>query len=287
MELWLNDYTSPTQKLSIQVKETLYRGKSPFQEILVVDTYDYGRALVLDDAIQTTERDEFVYHEMIAHVPLMAHPHPKRVLVVGGGDGGTVREVLRHPHVERVDLCEIDAEVVTQSRKWLPSIAGKLGDPRVTIHIEDATRFIQGCAGTYDVIIIDSSDPVGPGEGLFTAEFYRHARAALKPGGVLAAQTESPVALEAAMTRAYRHLYAVFPRVDAYIATIPTYSGNLWTWAYCSEGPDARAHLREADFAALEPQLRYYNRAIHEAAFALPTFVRQLLEACRVPQMQG
>lgn len=280
-DLWFSDFTSPTQKLSLKIKETLYRGRSDFQEILVVDTYDFGRVLVLDDAIQTTERDEWFYHEMIAHVPLMAHPAPRSVLVVGGGDGGTVREVLRHPGVDRVTMVEIDRLVVEQAKQWLPGIACGLDDPRVTLEFADAVAFIKGRTAAYDVILVDSSDPVGPGEGLFTEAFYRDARQALKPGGVLVAQTESPVALEGAMRRAYRHMYAAFPRVETYTGLVPTYSGQLWSFSFCSEGRGPEDALREADFAALEPQLQYYNREIHRSAFALPTFVKRLLAEAR------
>lgn len=280
-DLWFSDFTSPTQKLSLKIKETLFRGRSDHQEILVVDTYDFGRVLVLDDAIQTTERDEWFYHEMIAHVPLMAHPAPRRVLVVGGGDGGTVREVLRHPGVEQVTMVEIDAMVVEQARRWLPGIAGRLDDPRVDLRIEDAVAFMPTCEAAYDVILIDSSDPVGPGEGLFSETFYRDARKALKPGGLLVAQTESPVALEGPMRRAYRNMYAVFPRVETYLGLVPTYSGQLWSFSFCSEGLGPDEAVREADFAALEPQLKYYNRDVHRAAFLLPTFVKQLLAGAR------
>lgn len=280
-DLWFSDFTTPTNKLSLKIKETLYRGRSEFQEILVVDTYDYGRVLVLDDAIQTTERDEWFYHEMIAHVPLMAHPDPKRVLVVGGGDGGTVREVLRHPGVEAVTMVEIDGLVVEQARRYLPGIACGLADPRVTVTIADAVAYMKTAHAAFDVILVDSSDPVGPGEGLFTEAFYRDARRALRPGGVLVAQTESPVALEGPMRRAYGHMYAAFPRVETYLGLVPTYSGQLWSFSFCSEGLGPEDAVREADFAALEPQLRYYNREIHRGAFVLPTFVKQLLAAAR------
>ncbi len=281
MDLWFSENTTDGHKISLRVKESLFVGKSPYQDVAILDTEDFGRILVLDGLFQTTERDEFIYHELIAHVPLMAHPDPKRVLVVGGGDGGTVREVLRHPSVEHVTLCEIDGMVVEQSKKWLPTIASKLDDPRVTVRIEDAIAYVATQEAAYDAILIDSSDPVGPGEGLFTREFYGNARRALKPGGVLCVQTESPIAMVDSMTRAYKALYAVFPRVEAFLGTIPTYPGHLWSWAFCTEGFGPEDRVREGDFAALAAETKYYNRSVHRGAFAVPNFVQKILDASR------
>jgi spermidine synthase len=281
MELWFSEHAAPGHKLSLRVKRALYQGKSEFQEIAVLETEEFGNVLVLDGLFQTTERDEYVYHELIAHVPMMAHPAPKRVLIVGGGDGGTLREVLRHPGVEHADMCEIDGEVIAQSKRFLPTIACKLDDPRATVHVADAIEFVKDKTAQYDVVIVDSSDPVGPGEGLFTTEFYTDVKRALKPGGVVCVQTESPFAMEEQMGRAYRHLFRVFPRVEAFIGTVPTYPGALWSWAFCSDGPGAQERVREADFEALEAQCTYYNRDIHRGAFALPTYVQRRLKALR------
>jgi spermidine synthase len=276
MDLW---YTEKTGKsgLTLQVRETLFRGQSEFQDVAILDTYDYGRMLTLDGLVMTTERDEFVYHEMIAHVPMTAHPNPRRVLVVGGGDGGTVREVLRHAGVEQVDLCEIDGMVIEQSRKWLPTIAGALDDPRVTIHVRDAVAFVAEKTDAYDVILIDSTDPIGPGEGLFTEAFYRDCLRALTSEGILAAQTESPFAMPDAFARAYSKLYKVFPVVNCYFGIIPTYPGNLWTWSFCSKLHGPFDQLATKDLASLEETSRYYNADLHRGAFALPTYVRRML----------
>ena len=277
MDLW---YTEKHGKagLTLQVKETLFRGQSEFQDVAVLDTYDYGRMLTLDGLVMTTERDEFVYHEMIAHVPMTAHPAPKRVLVVGGGDGGTVREVLRHPGVTHVDLCEIDGMVIEQSRKWLPSIAGALDDPRVTIHVRDAVAFVAEMSDAYDVILIDSTDPIGPGEGLFTEAFYRDCLRALTAEGILAAQTESPFSMPAEFARAYSKLFKVFPIVSCYYGVIPTYPGHLWTWSFCSKAHGPFAQLSTKDLSALEETSRYYNRELHRGAFAVPSYVRRMLD---------
>lgn len=280
MSDWFSEHVTPGHALTLKVVETLYHGRSPHQDIAVLRTEDFGNILVLDGLVQTTERDEYIYHELIAHVPLMAHANPKRVLVVGGGDGGTVREVLRHPGVERVDLCEIDAEVIRQSRLHLPGLASALNDPRVRVHVADAIAFVREAEARYDVIIIDSSDPVGPGEGLFTTAFYRDVRAALRPGGVVAVQTESPFAMPEELARAYGHLFRVFPQVHAYTGTVPTYPGSMWSWALCREsgGP---LPARPAAFPKLEADTRYYNEDIHHAAFALPTELRHRLSALR------
>lgn len=276
-------FTEMTGKagITLKVKETLFTGKSEFQEVAVLDTYSYGRMLTLDGLVMTTERDEFIYHEMISHVPMNAHPNPKRVLVVGGGDGGTVREVLRHPSVTQVDLCEIDGMVVEQSRKWLPTIAGALDDPRVNIFLEDAVAFVADKTDAYDVILIDSTDPIGPGEGLFTESFYRDCLRALTAEGILAAQTESPFAMPAEFARAYSKLFKVFPVVSCYYGVIPTYPGHMWTWSFCSKKHDPFEQLEGKDLSALEAVLRYYNRDLHRGAFALPTYVKQMLDAIK------
>ena len=277
MNLWFTEKHEKTG-LTYQVKETLFQGRSEFQDVAVLDTFDYGRMLTIDGFVMTTERDEYVYHEMIAHVPMTAHPAPKRVLVVGGGDGGTVREVLRHPSVTHVDLCEIDAMVIEQSKIWLPTIAGALDDPRVTIHVRDAIAFMAEQKDRYDVILIDSTDPIGPGEGLFTEGFYRDCLRALTADGILAAQTESPFSMQAEFARAYSKLFKVFPIVSCYYGVVPTYAGQLWTWSFCSKAHGPFAQLEQKNLKALEEQTRYYNRELHRGAFALPSYVRRMLD---------
>lgn len=276
MEMWFTEPASPGQTLSLKVRRVLHQSRSPFQEIALLETEDFGNALILDGLVQTTERDEYIYHEALAHVPMACHPAPRRVLVVGGGDGGTVREVLRHP-VESVDLCEIDGEVIAQARLHLPGIAAGLGDPRVRIFVRDAIEFIAQARARYDVILVDCSDPVGPGEGLYTAEFYRSVQAALRPGGIVAVQTESPFAMPEAMERVYRALYAVFERIDPYVGTVPTYPGALWSWALCRDTDAPPSIARPSDLPALEAVTRYYNAEIHAAGFALPNELRRTL----------
>src|SRR5690554_2194506 len=230
--------------------------------------------LVLDGIIMTTEKDEFFYHEMITHVPLHTHPRPEQVLVVGGGDGGTVREVLKHPTVSRVVLAEIDEGVINAARKYLPALAGGLSDPRVEIEITDAILYVREHRNEFDVVIVDSTDPVGPGVGLFTKEFYQDVYKALKDGGLMVAQTESPVNNKELVQKIHRTLQEVFPLVRLYLGPVPTYPSGLWSYTLASKGPDPVA-VPDERFLALET--KYYTPEIHRAALALPPFIREWL----------
>lgn len=275
MELWVTEEHLKAVRLSYKITETLYHGESSFQKIDVVDTVAYGRMLLLDGLVMTTEKDEFVYHEMISHIPMLAHPNPKKVLVIGGGDGGTVREVLKHPSVEEVVLCEIDGDVIDVSRRFLPSIAGKLDDPRVDIQVRDGVAYIAEQKNRFDVILIDSTDPIGPGEGLFTEEFYHNVKAALTENGIMANQSESPIANPREIRLVYALLGRVFPTVTPYVATIPTYPGHYWSWAFCSESRKPADGFDNPVAAELEKGCKFFNRDVHKAVFALPNFVRE------------
>ncbi|MGB9887478.1 MAG: polyamine aminopropyltransferase [Moorellales bacterium] len=272
--LWFTELQTPTVAISCRVKQTLHWEKTPYQELAVLDTEPFGRMLTLDGVIQTTVGDEFVYHEMITWVVLSTHPHPQRVLIIGGGDGGALREVLKHPEVESATLVEIDRRVTEVCRQYLPEIAGAFNDPRATVLFEDGILHVQEHPAAYDVIIIDSTDPVGPAEGLFSAEFYRNAYRALRDDGVFVAQTESPFFNRDLLARIYRDVSGVFPVCRLYLAPVPTYPGGLWTFTVGS---------KRFDPAVVEPRMpqgvttRYYNPAVHRAAFALPNFVRELI----------
>ncbi|MGB9859916.1 MAG: polyamine aminopropyltransferase, partial [Moorellaceae bacterium] len=240
-----------------------------------VDTEAFGRMLLLDDVIQTTVKDEFVYHEMISHVPLNTHPHPQEVLVIGGGDGGAIREIIKHPQVRRAVLVEIDARVVANAREYLPEIACGLDDARVEIRFEDGIEHIRQLEGQYDVIIIDSTDPVGPAAGLFAREFYQNVYRALKPDGLFVAQTESPFFNPEFIRRVQQDIASIFPVTRLYLATVPTYPGGLWTFSLGS---------KKYDPLDVDPQqiphlpTRYYSPEVHRAAFALPPFVLEILK---------
>jgi spermidine synthase len=263
---------SPDPHMSFRVRSVLHRVQSAYQEVVVYDTVEFGRMLALDDIVMTTERDEFFYHEMIVHVPLAVHPAPRRVVVVGGGDGGAVREVLRHPTVEEVVLAEIDAEVIAASRRHLPSIACALDDPRVRVEVGDGVAYLASCQGAFDAIVVDAPDPVGPAVGLFAPDFYRAAARALRPGGVFSAQGESPF-LHADVVRAMQAaLRAAFPVVRLYWGVVPSYPGGLWSYAFASLGPDPLT-----DAVRPVPGTRYWSPEIHRAAVVLPPFARALV----------
>ncbi len=277
LDLWFREIHKDEIAFSVRVKDVLWRGRSAFQTLDVLDTEMFGRVLLLDGLFMTTERDEFIYHEMIVHVPLSSHPEPRRVLVIGGGDGGTVREVLRHPSVERVDLVEIDRLVVEKSREFLPTIACALDDPKVSIHYEDGIRWVRDRAGAYDAILVDSTDPVGPAVGLFAAEFYADCHRALRDGGVLSAQTESPFFDREEVASIYGNLRQAFPNARPYTAAIPTYPGGYWCFAWASRGPEPTPERIQDRYERLGGGLKYYNPEIHDAAFVLPNYFRDLV----------
>lgn len=275
-EFWFTEYHGPGTGLAVKVRRTLFSAKSAYQEVALVETEDFGRALVLDGAIQTTERDEFIYHEMLVHVPMCTHSGPRAVLVIGGGDGGCVREVLRHETVDRVTLVEIDGMVVDCCREFLPGIAGKLDDPRVEIRIEDGVQFIERHQGAFDVVIVDSTDPVAMASPLTKASFLRAAKRSLAPHGLYAAQTQGPVFEGSRMRRIGKRIKRVFPGASFYLANTPTYPGGIWSFALAPKSAKAQGHARPR---ALRPHenTHYYSPAVHEAAFVLPPYVAEIL----------
>jgi len=269
-EIWAYERQTPNLTIGLRVKEVLRHERSPYQELLVVDTVEFGRVLFLDDCIMFTEKDEFFYHEMITHVPLCAHPDPRSVLIVGGGDGGTLREVLKHRTVQRAVLCDIDERVTQATRDFFPTLATGLDDPRTEIRHEDAIPYTASQTGSFDVIIVDSTDPVGPAQGLFEEPFYRSLKEALRPGGIVVVQAESPLVFRNIVQRVVQGLRAVFPATSAYLGPTPTYPGGLWTYG---------AGLMEGDLMPRRhPRLetKYYTPAIHEAALLMPPFMDNL-----------
>ncbi len=264
--------------ISLDVEgENLYSKKSEFQQVDIFKSKTLGNVLTLDGLMMTTVEDEFFYHEMIAHIPLCSHKNPENVLVIGGGDGGTVREVLKHPSVKNVDLCEIDALVIEASKMFLPSIAGKLDDKRVNIYVEDAIEFIKTKKNCYDVVLVDSTDPMGPGVGLFTEEFYTNVKESLKKGGIVTPQSESPFANKNEMKNMYILLKKVFKTVLPYCGPIPTYPGGYWSWAFCSDDNDNTIKdIKRAEL--IEKDAKLYNTKLHNAVFAVPNFVRKIVD---------
>jgi len=262
--------------LALGVEKVLHQVKTPFQELAVVQAGPLGRVLILDGVIQTAEFDEAGYHEMLVHVPLLTHLAPQRVLIIGGGDGGALREVLKHPGLERVDLCEIDAEVIAACRRFLPGLAAGFDDPRVRVHIGDGVEFLAGAQEAYDAVLVDSSDPQGPARGLFNPEFYASLKKALRPGGVAAVLAESYFLFPELIRGTFAVLERLFDFACYYTASVPTYNSGVMGFALASLGPFPLSPPEPGRVAELGG-LRYYTPAAHRAAFALPRPALNLL----------
>nr|VFJ47187.1 MAG: spermidine synthase [Candidatus Kentron sp. DK] len=262
--------------LTLRVSRMLYSRMSDFQRIEVMETEEFGRALVLYGCMMLTEKDEFMYHEMISHVALHVHPNPARVLIVGGGDGGALREVLRHRRVTAARIVEIDPQVVEVSRRFFPAVASGFGDPRTRLVYGDGAGFVANTGERFDVIISDSPDPVGTGKALFQRTFYQGAFNALRDDGIFVFQSESPAFQPDNVRNNYNNLRGVFPIVRMYLGHVPTYPGFLWSFAFCSK----RYHPLLDFHPEYEPiaGLRYYNADVHRGAFALPNYVKALLD---------
>lgn len=264
--------------IAIKTKNILFSKQSDFQKVEIFDTDStLGRVLTLDDLMMTTEGDEWHYHEMIAHIPMMHHKCPKTVLVIGGGDGGTVREVLKHDTVEKVVLCEIDGMVIDACKEYLPTISCELDNPKCEILVQDAIEYIKDKKDMFDIVLIDSTDPMGPGEGLFTDEFYSNVKASMKEGGIMVAQSESPFANPEEIKKMYTQLRRVFPIVSTYTSNIPTYPGGYWAWAFCSESVKPLSYWDEKRGNEITKSSKIYNREYHEARFALPNYLKNLV----------
>lgn len=283
MELWYTEEHTPEARFSIKVKEQLYSGKSEFQTIDVFKSNEFGTFFTLDGLMMVTEKDEFIYHDMIVHVPMATNPNIKNVLVIGAGDGGTVRELTRYESIENIDMVEIDKLVVDVCVKYLPQTAEKLNDPRVNLYFEDGLKFVRGVENKYDLIIVDSTDPFGPGEGLFTKEFYGNCYKALKEDGILVNQHESPYYAEYAknMMRAHKRIKESFPICRVYQAHIPTYPSGHWLFGFASKKHDPLNNPIVEEWNKLGLETKYYNTEIHSGAFALPNYVKKMLAEAR------
>ena len=226
-----------------------------------------------------TEKDEFIYHEMITHIPLSVNPNIKNVLVIGAGDGGVTAELTKYDNIEHIDLVEIDKMVVDACLEYLPDVSGKLLDKKVTIHIDDGLRYVRSCENQYDLIIVDSTDPVGPGEGLFTKEFYGNCYKALNESGILVNQHESPYYDNYAnsLVRAHSRIKGVFPIHKLYQAHIPTYPSGHWLFGFASNKFDPLEDLDADKWNKLGIKTEYYNTDLHKGSFALPNYVKELL----------
>lgn len=278
-ELWFHDKAEFAHgcRLSIKIKDVLHHSDSKYQHIAVFETEKMGRMLAIDSITMLTEWDEPAYHEMITHVPLLVHPRPSRVLVIGGGDGGTVREILKHPEVEAVHLCEIDEEVVTICRKYLPALASSFDDPRVKVFYEDGARFITKYPNAYEVIIVDSTDPIGPGQILFQRPFYEHMKKALTADGIAVTQCESMYLHQHVLRGVYSFAKEMYPHLRYYYTLVPTYPSGVIGFFFCSLKWDPMEDFQEGRYAQLK-NLKYYAPDIHRASFALPLFARRIFQ---------
>ena len=280
MEFWFSEEQTPNVRFSVRVDRQLYSGRSEFQRIDVFESPEFGRFLTLDGYMMLTEKDEFIYHEMIVHVPMAVHPRVRDVLVIGAGDGGVIRELARYPEIEHIDMAEIDPQVVEVCREYLPQTACALDDPRLTIHYEDGLRFVRAPENAYDLIIVDSTDPFGPGEGLFTREFYGNCCKALREDGIMVNQHESPFYDQDAVMcqRAHKRIVESFPISRVYQAHIPTYASGHWLFGFASKRYHPLKDLDEARWNARGLRCRYYTTALHRGAFYLPAYVEEMLE---------
>lgn len=275
MELWFTEKQTENFGITMKVKETYVSEKTDFQDLAMVKTEEFGNMLLLDGMVMTTEKDEFVYHEMVAHPVLYTHPNPEQVLVVGGGDGGVIREVLKHPQVKKAVLVDIDGKVIEYSKKYLPSIAGQLENPRVEVLVNDGFMHIHDHKNTYDVIMVDSTEPVGPAANLFTRGFYQGIYEALKEDGIFVAQTDNPWFKADLIQSVNKDVKEVFPIVRVYAANIPTYPSGLWTFTLGSKKYDP---LEVDESSIPEIDTKYYTPRLHKAAFVLPKFVEDLIK---------
>lgn len=273
------EYPEINGSFSFEVTRILFSDRSPYQKIEIVETTHLGRVLLIDNLIMFTERDEFAYHEMIAHVPLFVHASPRKILVIGGGDGGTVRECVKHSLVERVDLVEIDEMVTQACLKYVPSLARKVLSEKVNCYFQDGVEYVQNTQQRYDVILIDSTDPVSIGEGLFTRQFYQNCFHILNEDGILVAQSESPAYMPEIVQDITRKLNSVFSEVYHYQAHIPTYPSGHWAFTFATQKYRPLENFQEDRFRESNLELRYYNKDIHFGAFALPTFFKELVDA--------
>ncbi|XP_050375344.1 spermidine synthase 1 [Argentina anserina] len=275
----------PGEAHSLKIEKILFQGKSDYQNVMVFQSSTYGKVLVLDGVIQLTERDECAYQEMITHLPLCSIPNPKKVLVIGGGDGGVLREVARHSSVEQIDICEIDKMVVDVSKQFFPRVAVGYEDPRVTLNIGDGVAFLKAVpAGTYDAVIVDSSDPIGPAQELFEKPFFQSVANALRPGGVVCTQAESIWLHMHIIEDIVSNCHQIFKGSVNYAwTTVPTYPSGVIGFMLCStEGPAVDFKhpvnpLPEND-GSKDP-LKFYNAEIHTAAFCLPSFAKKVIES--------
>lgn len=280
MDLWFSEFHAPDVKHSLRVTKHLYSGKSEYQKIDIFDTPEFGRVLALDGNVMLTERDEFIYDEMITHIPMSVHKNARDILVIGAGDGGVVKELTRYESVKRIDLVEMDGQVIDVCRTYLPENACRLDDSRVHIYFDNALRFIRRCKDEYDLIIVDSNDPFGPSEGYFTREFYGICYNALHEDGIMVTQQGSPFYKQDAdaMQRSHKKIVNTFPISRVYQAHIPTYAAGYWLFGFASKKYHPIDDFDEKRWKSLNLCTKYYTAKLHIGSFYLPAYLEKMLE---------
>jgi spermidine synthase len=283
MTEWIEETLHQNFRFKMKVERVLFEGRSENQHVAVIENGTFGRALYLDGVLQTSERDEFIYHEMLAHPPILAHGRAKAVLIIGGGDGGMLEEVLKHPSVETVTMVEIDPSVVAMCREHLPSISGDaFDDPRLDLVFADGVDFVRGTDQRFDIAIIDSTDPIGPGEVLFTETFYQDGKRVLQDGGILVTQNGVPFVQGGELAQSIRLLRGLFADASCYMATVPGYVGGPMAFGWGTDNAELRRTpltTLQDRFAEAGIETRYYTPEVHQAAFALPGYILDLIRA--------
>jgi len=272
VEVWFTEEWVKGFIIGVQIKSVIFTKRTKYQHLAIYDTVELGRILTLDNVIQTTEKYEYLYHESIAHVPLFSRENPEHVLIIGGGDGGTLREVLRHPEVKQAVMVDIDGDVIEASKQYLPLWNTGFSDPRAKVLVDDGIKFVADTDQKFDVVLVDSTDPEGPGEVLFTPEFYQNIARILKPGGIMCAQTESPLATPNMVRDIYQRIAKVFPVAKLYTAPVPSYPGSLWSFTCGSFEADPEKPVREPDGSW---NLKHYSPEVHRSMFVLSPRVKR------------
>lgn len=271
-ELWFTEDDRDNLKVSYRIKEIIYEEQSSFQHIMLLDSYDFSRMLVLDGVVQTTEVDGYIYNEMMAHVPVNFHPNPKKVLIIGGGDCGVAREVAKYRQIEQIDMVEIDEKVTQICKKELQEVSGNLSDSRVNFIFDDGIAFVKDRKSYYDIIIVDSSDPIGPAACLFELEFYKNVAASLNEDGIMVCQSESPIFYAETMKSTYKFIGSLLPITKLYIAAVPTYPGGWWSFTL---GSKKYCRLLDKELCF---DTKYINKEILKSCFILPEFILDKLK---------
>jgi spermidine synthase len=278
MAKWYTELHTPHTGITFKQEKLIYSGRTKFQKMDIIENETFGKVLFLDGYVMLTDKDEFHYHEMMSHMSLFTHNNPRTALVIGGGDGGVIREMCKHPYIERIDQSEIDDQVIEKSKKFFPQISAGYKDPRVNVHIEDGFKFLRKHPKDYDVISIDSTDPIGPGKVLFSLPFYRRVLQALTEDGIMTAQIGSPFFNPNHVRRTFRKLRKIFPIVRPYMVHVPTYMDGYYCLAFCSKKYDPLETFDRKRFDKLNLDLKYFNPELQRGCLMLPTYVANLMQ---------